>query len=446
MINNNTYYMKKILIVFAAAMIAAACDLSTKSEVAEITLSLELDGSAYASADRKVTIQDINSSATFDAMTDASGKALFRLLPGVYDASVSFQITENGKTVLLNAFRSGIVVNTGDRKNVTLKLVKSEKSAIVIKELYNGGCMADDGVSRVDNDSYVILYNNTDTAVDVSNYNFAFCGLNSFGDEMDDFTEGGELTFEKDGGIPAFQGTWGFKNPVTIQPYSQIVIAIYSAINHTATYTNSVDLSNSSYYVMYDPESGWNMESKYLSPSENIPAQNYLKASKYKEEGIAWSMSLSSPAFFIFEKENAHEYVMNPDNHDRRNFCLAARIPFEWIVDGVEVFGTEYPEDNTKRFTAGIDAGKVMHTCKLGHTLYRNVDKEATEAIAENAGKLVYNYTGGTSDAGVPYGSTDPSGIDAEKSIVNGAKIIYKDTNNSSYDFHERMFASLTGK
>ena len=87
-----------------------------------------------------------------------------------------------------------------------------------------------------------------------------------------------------------------------------------------------------------------------------------------------------------------------------------------------------------------------MHTCKLGHTLYRNVDKEATEAIAENAGKLVYNYAGGTSDAGVPYGSTDPSGIDAEKSIANGAKIIYKDTNNSSYDFHERMFASLTGK
>ena len=87
-----------------------------------------------------------------------------------------------------------------------------------------------------------------------------------------------------------------------------------------------------------------------------------------------------------------------------------------------------------------------MLTNALGHSVYRNVDKAATEAIAENAGKLVYNYTGGTGDAGVPYGGTDPSGIDAEKSIANGAKIVYMETNNSTNDFHERLFASLTGK
>ena len=438
--------MKKILIIFAAAIMVAACDPATKSDVAEIEFSLEMDGAAYVAADKVVSIRDINSSATFDALTDATGKALFKLLPGVYEASVSFQIQEDGKTVLMNAFRSGIVVNAGDKTEFKLKLVKSEKSAVIIKELYNGGCKADDGSTRVDHDSYVILYNNTDTAVDVSNYNFAFCGLNSFGDEMEDFMVNGELTFEQDGGIPAFQGTWSFRNPVTIEPYSQIVVAIFSAIDHTATYTNSVNLSDASYYVMYDPECGWDMATRYYPPSENIPSSHYLKASKYKQEGIAWSLSVTSPAFFIFDKENAHDYVMNPDNHDSRNFCLAARIPFEWIVDGVEVFGTAYPEENTKRFTAHIDAGSVMHTNALGHTLYRNVDKEATEAIEENAGKLVYNYAGGTSDAGIPYGSTDPSGIDAEKSIANGAKIVYKDTNNSSYDFHERKFASLTGK
>jgi hypothetical protein len=66
-----------------------------------------------------------------------------------------------------------------------------------------------------------------------------------------------------------------------------------------------------------------------------------------------------------------------------------------------------------------------------GHTLYRNVDKGATEALPENEGKLVYGY------------AADPCGIDAEASIKNGAHIVYMDTNNSSNDFHERQTCSL---
>ena len=75
-----------------------------------------------------------------------------------------------------------------------------------------------------------------------------------------------------------------------------------------------------------------------------------------------------------------------------------------------------------------------------GYSLYRNVDKEATEALPENAGKLVYNYALGTQDVD---GSTDPSGIDAEASIAAGAHIIYLQTNDSSKDFHQRKLASL---
>ena len=75
-----------------------------------------------------------------------------------------------------------------------------------------------------------------------------------------------------------------------------------------------------------------------------------------------------------------------------------------------------------------------------GYTIYRNVDKEATEALPENAGKLVYGYSGGTENEN---GSTDPSGIDAEASIANGAHIIYAQTNDSGKDFHQRKTASL---
>ena len=97
-------------------------------------------------------------------------------------------------------------------------------------------------------------------------------------------------------------------------------------------------------------------------------------------------------------------------------------------------------DKSQKRLTDDVDAGYVSFTSRKGYSVYRNVDVEATKAIAGNAGKLVYNYSLGVGK------STDPSGIDAEASIRNGAKIVYQDTNNSSRDFHLRQRFSVRGK
>jgi len=131
------------------------------------------------------------------------------------------------------------------------------------------------------------------------------------------------------------------------------------------------------------------------------------------------------------------EYGTNANNlwyapgeaHDDIHACV--KVPTEWIIDGIEVFNAAKKDDNKKRLTADIDAGYAYLTNKLGHTLYRNVDKEETEAIKGNAGRLVYGY------------ADDPSGIDAEASIRNGAHIMYLDWNDSSNDFHERKKCSL---
>ena len=116
------------------------------------------------------------------------------------------------------------------------------------------------------------------------------------------------------------------------------------------------------------------------------------------------------------------------------NACF--KVPTNWILDGVEVFGASVVAKSKKRFTPEVDGGYVLLTNKLGHSLYRNVDKARTEALPENAGKLIYNYSMGVS-------AGDPSNIDAEASIKNGAHIIYMDTNNSTNDFHERKEFSL---
>ena len=70
-------------------------------------------------------------------------------------------------------------------------------------------------------------------------------------------------------------------------------------------------------------------------------------------------------------------------------------------------------------------------------------DGDAYAIIEGNKDKLVYNYAMGTVDIESKHGTTDPSGIDAEASMTNGAVIIYKDTNNSGNDFHLRQKSSL---
>ena len=122
------------------------------------------------------------------------------------------------------------------------------------------------------------------------------------------------------------------------------------------------------------------------------------------------------------------------------------KVPVEWVIDAIEVFNYGNA-GNQKRLTPTLDAGYVELFNQHGFTLYRNVDKTATEAIAENAGKIIYNYSLGTQNVAIKdqviKGTTDPSEIDAEASIKNGTRIVYKDTNNSSNDFHQRIKASL---
>jgi hypothetical protein len=230
-----------------------------------------------------------------------------------------------------------------------------------------------------------------------------------------------------------------------LAPGEQIVIAINGAIDHTVTYSNSVNLANADYYVCYDIAK-WSLAAYYPAPSELIPASHYLKAHKFAgATGTAWILSTIDPAAIIFTPKDdvvLDDFAYAPENYVYHSTSgapgsqVALKVPTEWVHDGLDVFQSGNA-NNKKRLTPAVDVGSIEFTNNQGHTLYRNVNKEATETILANAGKLVYNYSLGYGD------STDPSGIDAEASIRNGAHIIYKETKNSTNDFHQRSHASL---
>lgn len=387
----------------------------------------------------KVTLKSRNTTVT--TYTNENGKAIAHVPIGIYDITASEVRPDGLYKIIFNGLNTNVIV--GDTWNeateITVSLVESRASQVIIKELFSGGTPRDDGSGYFGNDKYIILYNNSDAPADISKLCFAAISPYNANASNAYYDAGGKLLYEAEQWIPAVQAFWYFENEVILQPWQQIVVAINGAIDHTLTYSKSVNLANADYYCMYDKLNFTNA-SAYPAPSFLIPTSHYLKSQKYST-GNAWTVSVNSPGIFIFNMENTtpQDFVSNPENAHTVPGYTSRKVPFDWVIDALEAFVLN-DANNKKRFPAAIDAGAVELVFGQGYSIYRNVDKEATEAISTNNGKLVYNYSLGTTDIN---GTTDPSGIDAEASIKNGAIIVYSDKNNSTTDFHLRSKASL---
>lgn len=435
--------MKKIifLVMMAAAFLAVSCDPSSENPPIEVQVSLMYENAIMDKDGVTVTLMTTDNSASYQAETVA-GVATFTVIPGLYNASASFTETDGTNSMLYNG-STAVTVSSAGETAFTINLTVSESSQLVIKELYFAGCMDNNGEKAYRNDGYVILYNNGDTELDVSDVAFAFSApYNSSGTNKYVLGGSSEPSYFSENWIPAQAAVWYFTSEVKIPAYSQITVVFFGAIDHTSTYSNSVDLSSPDNYVMYAPESAY-VNAKY-AVADGIPSSHYLTPYIWGQ-GNAWTLSVNSPAFYILEYDGIETYAADPANQESTmgSTMVGVKIPTDWVVDGIEVFQNGRESSNIKRLPPVVDAGSIYMTVDQGYTLYRNVDKEATEALPENDGLLVYNYSGGTVGVDEVYGSTDPSGIDAEASIAAGAHIIYQDTNNSSNDFHQRAVSSL---
>ena len=377
--------------------------------------------------------------ATYEKTTNENGIVDFKIPVGSYTASVSFK---SGNTNF-NGTKQ-VVIDEAFADTVKIDITASNSSALIIKELYNGGCKQNNGTSNYINDKYIIIYNNSDTEVDASRMCLTMAQIVNTSSTNKYPVTNGIIEYEPLGWTPANYGIWWFKKgtQVKIAPYSQISIAITGAIDHTKTYTNSVDLSNVD-YCLYHPESGFNGAAQYPAPSTSIPASNYMQTYEFGM-GTAWAMPLNNAAPFILipdEDVDITEWVKDEANFINRGTNKStnyAKVPTTWVLDALEEWSAADETKYILRFPSAVNTGYNVMVNALGYSQYRNVDKAATEAIAGNAGKLVYNYAGAVSQD-----DTDPSGIDAEASIAAGAKIVYMDTNNSANDFHQRKVASL---
>ncbi|MBQ7195166.1 MAG: DUF4876 domain-containing protein [Bacteroidales bacterium] len=444
--------MKKILCVvssLALLLFAVGCEENEDLKTIEVAIQLTVDGQAFAAEGVNVELVDAAGTASFIEATDANGIALFKVPAGAYTASTTYKTSADGVRFVYTGSNSSIMVAEGLDKPFEIALQKVESQQIIIKELYTTGCTAKDGdgkdISTTD-DAYVVLYNNSDIEADASNIVFGVVAPSN-GQATNKFYEGDVLKYENADWIPAYSALWWFTSEVKIPAYSHIVVALFGAVNHTETYSTSVNLSDPAYYWMSNQKIAAITNKKY-KVAETIDKSHYLDGCLFNA-GNAWVVSNSAPAFFIAKMDSTSVRTLCTNTGDfdttagATNVGWAPKFPQANVVDAVEVWASTSVKTSHYRFPSKINTGYVDLTNKLGYTVYRNVDKEATEALPENKDKLVYDYSGGTYDETTKEGSTDPSGIDAEASIKAGAHIIYSETNNSGKDFHARKISSL---
>ena len=446
MVKNKLYYALLLCYLIIATSLVACSEDETgipadKVSLGDVEVRLTTISGNLSGFD--IVVRNIGTNISFSSKTNAEGIATFEVTPGIYEASAKGNISDNGQIFIYNGNSGQITVYSNRNTVITIPMKQGIVKQVIVKELYCGGCLMDDGVTKFQFDKYIILYNNSNQKATLKNLCFGMGAPSNAQGTNNNYTKDGRLKYEEIDSIPVWNGIWYFPSDLTIMPYEQVVVNVQGAINNTLTISQSVNFANPDYYCMYDPESGYNNPSYYPAPSELIPTSHYLKAVMVAQ-GNAWPLSVTSPALVMFQTHNIlpADFAKDVKNYwydggGANIYKRCIKVPNEWIVDAIEVYSSAFPNTCVKRLTADIDAGYVWMTNHMGHSLYRNVDKVATESIKENKGKLVYNYSLGVNN------STDPSGIDAEASMRNGAKIVYQDTNNSTNDFHERQKCSL---
>ncbi len=406
--------IKTILLLCFVALFAVACsdELDEPSGYDTQQVTVQVAGELPTSEGIEVRLTD-SRGMSFVQATDARGVATFDVPVGIYQATVSHvSHPQEGWRTIFNGMVSHLIVRHDQPVTVTLPVTAATSSSIIIRELYVGGCQKDDGSGWFYRDKYVILANNSGERVTLPGLCLAICTpYNSYGINMN-YDETGHLNYENEGFIPAASSFWYFQgDEVVFEPWEQRVIALNGAIDHTLTYTNSVDLSRPAYYCTFDIEQ-YSSTSAYPSPSESIPTSHYLKAVRYGDQmESAWPLSNTSPAFFIFtppagmtplEFGNDASQVWYDEGRALSTFACR-KVPVDHILDAIEVFSTAWDEA-TKRLTSAVDVGAVYMTARQGHSVERRIDE--TESARQ--------------------GHT-----------------VYQDTNNSTNDFVEREHCSL---
>ncbi len=407
--------MKRLIYIYIIALFAAACNSSNLTEPygedalnnLNITVSYPEEYSDYDLAGLTISISDIDRGGSYSSTLNADGFSTIKLTNGRYLVQYSGKHDSN----IFNATADQVLLSDGD-VSLTLNPEVSISGSLVIKEIYCGGCMKTPEEGSYHYDKYVMLHNNSAETIYLDGLCYGV--LDPYNSQASsvwlstDALTGATIYPDE---LYLIQAIWQFGGDGTtfpLAPGEDAVLCNNGAIDHASQYPLSVNLNKEDYFVLYDnvlfPQTTY-----HPAPGDKISPERYLNVAIKLGVASAWVFSVYSPApvFFRPVDTTLEEYLLEAGNVFQKpgsSVDQVARIPLDWVVDGVEIFygGSS---TNQKRFNPIVDAGYVTQSELYdGKTLSRYVDQEAS----------------------------DEAGYE-----------VLVDTNNSSSDFYERSQSSL---
>ena len=393
--------MKKILYILTLVLVTSCLDIRNsdpyEGNLNVLTVAAQWPEGEFEMAGADVLVEDMNTGSRYASVTESSGTASFSLPNGLY------RVTLNGRSdrEIYNGAADKVVLS-GKDLHLDLPVSVSRPGSIVIKELYCGGCKKLPLEGNYQYDQYFILHNN--------DYQVQYLDSLCFG-TLSPYNSTASNPWGPIDFLPIIQAVWQFPgdgDDFPLQPGEDAVICLKGAVDHAAQYPLSVNLNKEGYFVCYN-NTYFPNTTNHPAPGDRISVDRYLNVVIKTGKANAYTLSINSPTLVLFRAKGVtiEDYVRVADNVvpvPGSTVDNVVKIPFEWVVDAMEVFdGTS--SNNNKRLPSEVDAGYVLQTdTYLGRSLMRRTD----EAASANAGYEVL-----------------------------------EDTNNSLNDFYEREKQSL---
>ena len=380
--------MKRLIYILSIVLAAVSCaDIRHVNPYEEglyvLTVTTDWPEGSFERSGAEVRVEDMNTGSRYVSKTDTEGIASFSLPNGLYRVNINGR--EGGN--IFNAAADKIVLS-GKDMTLNLRVSVSRSGAIVIKEIYCGGCRKLPQEGNYQYDQYFILHNNDYQVQYLDGLCFGTLSpYNSTGSSpwvsKDPVT--GDTVYPEF--LPIIQAVWRFPgdgDDFPLQPGEDAVICLKGAVDHAAQYPLSVNLNRPGYFVCYNSTYFPNTTS-HPAPGDQISVDRYLNVVVKTGKANAYTLSISSPTLVIFRSEGVaiEDYVRQGDTIipvPGSTVDNVVKVPYEWVVDAVEVFdGTS--STNSKRLAPSVDAGYVTQTdLYLGRSMMRKTDEHASAA------------------------------------------------------------------
>ena len=378
--------MKKVSYLLLVLILAlASCSESEDQSYSVHIQLLPPDGyTALPYEEMEVTLTNKDQGTVYSLHCSSTGQASLDVEPGYYSASVHHQT--NAGLIFSGRIESlALLPDQGEAPDIIeLPLSQAKTNALVIKEIYFGGCKG--YYENYQADQYITLYNNSDQTI----YLDGLCvGVVDPGNNL----ESPWMAYTEMKRIPVNDLTWQFPGSgkeYPLAPGEETTIAT-NAIDHTGgefQHANSVDLSGVDWGF-------WDVSLERQNITAGVKPMTLL--ANLNPLLVMYALPVNGPTFMVFSlQDSPEEYVLDPENREPRPNASNQEkrylmVPKEWVIDCIEcVKDANSPKrvpnelDNGKCYISGDRySGRSIIRKKTGttdgHTVYQDTNNSAED-------------------------------------------------------------------